>query len=98
MPYHLPAPGRQLLAAAAAAPDSGLPSEREFVSDYCKLTGRSSDLDLRFYLAFSLFRYASIIQGVYKRGLSGNSSSGSDAVQYRARVEEAARTGWRLVG
>jgi aminoglycoside phosphotransferase (APT) family kinase protein len=98
MPYHLGSPEREPLTKVAADPASGIPSEREFVADYCAFAGRNASLDLRFYLAFSLFRYASIVQGVYKRGLSGNSSSGADAVQYRSRVVQAAQTGWALVG
>lgn len=97
MPYHLPAAGREPLAEAARR-DIGIPSEREFIADYCRLTGRSAELDLRYYLAFSLYRYASILQGVYKRGLSGNASSGAEAMGYRARVEQASHTAWQLVG
>jgi aminoglycoside phosphotransferase (APT) family kinase protein len=98
MPYHLGSPEREPLAKVAEDPESGIPSEREFVAYYCAFAGREANLDLRFYLAFSLFRYASIVQGVYKRGLSGNSSSGADAVQYRSRVVQAAQTAWALVG
>lgn len=97
MPYHLNAAGRQPLAELAETPDTGIPREREFVADYCAQTGRAADLDLRYYLAFSMFRYASIVQGVYKRGLSGNASSGAEAMQYRARVEHAAQVAWNLV-
>jgi aminoglycoside phosphotransferase (APT) family kinase protein len=98
MPYHLGSPEREPLTKVAANPDSGIPSEREFLAEYCAFAGRDTNLDLRFYLAFSLFRYASIVQGVYKRGLSGNASSGADAVQYRSRVVQAAHTAWALVG
>lgn len=98
MPYHLGSPEREPLAKVAEQPELGIPTEREFVADYCAFAGREPNLDLRFYLAFSLFRYASIVQGVYKRGLSGNSSSGADAVQYRSRVVKAAETGWAIVG
>ena len=31
--------------------------------------------DWNFYLAFSMFRLASILQGVYARGLQGNAAS-----------------------
>jgi aminoglycoside phosphotransferase (APT) family kinase protein len=98
MPYHLNSTERQPLARLAESPESGIPREREFVADYCAQTGREGELDLRYYLAFSMFRYASIVQGVYKRGLSGNASSGAaEATQYRARVEHAARVAWDLV-
>jgi aminoglycoside phosphotransferase (APT) family kinase protein len=98
MPYHLDSPEREPLRKVAARTDSGVPPESEFIADYCRFAGRDPGLDLRYYLAFSLFRYASIVQGVYKRGLTGNASSGADAVQYRERVVAAAKTAWALVG
>lgn len=98
MPYHLDSPEREPLSQVAARTDSGVPPESEFIADYCRFAGRDPSLDLRYYLAFSLFRYASIVQGVYKRGLTGNASSGADAVQYRERVVAAAKTAWALVG
>jgi aminoglycoside phosphotransferase (APT) family kinase protein len=97
MAYHLDAPGRPSLEVVASDPKNGIPTEREFLEDYCKLVGRSPDLDLRFYLAFSLFRYVSIIQGVYKRSLLGNASAGGDARLYRGRVEYTATKAWDLV-
>ena len=61
------------LAAASAA--SGIPSERDYVLAYCRRTGRSGVQGWNFYLAFGLFRLASIMQGVYRRILDGNISS-----------------------
>jgi aminoglycoside phosphotransferase (APT) family kinase protein len=49
----------------------GIPSESEYVAAYCKRTGRTGVEDFDFYLAFSLFRLASIGQGVFKRNLDG---------------------------
>ena len=63
---------------------------------YCERTGRDGIPDWPFYLAFSFFRYASIVQGVYHRGLRGNASSAGDATAMRARAIEAADTGYRL--
>ncbi|BCW90276.1 hypothetical protein sos41_34440 [Alphaproteobacteria bacterium SO-S41] len=55
---------------------SGIPSEEAYVRAYCARTGRSFPIpDWEFYIAFSVFRLASISQGVYKRGLDGNASS-----------------------
>lgn len=55
---------------------TGIPSEDAYVRAYCKRTGRGYPIpDLDFYIAFSIFRLASISQGVYKRGLDGNASS-----------------------
>jgi aminoglycoside phosphotransferase (APT) family kinase protein len=96
IPYHLSAPGREPLALAANS-GTGIPTEAEYVADYLRFSGRTDSVNLRFHLAFSLFRSASIIQGVYKRGLSGNASSGAEAVGYRERVVLAANTAWDLV-
>lgn len=50
---------------------SGIPTEAEYVASYTRLTGRDEIADFPFYLAFSLFRLASISQGVFKRNLDG---------------------------
>jgi len=50
---------------------SGIPTEEAYVAAYCRRTGRAGIEDFNFYLAFSLFRLASIGQGVYKRNLDG---------------------------
>jgi aminoglycoside phosphotransferase (APT) family kinase protein len=50
---------------------SGIPSEEAYIAAYCRRTGREGIKDFDFYLAFSLFRLASIGQGVFKRNLDG---------------------------
>ncbi len=50
---------------------AGIPSESEYVAAYCRRTGRAGIEDFNFYLAFSIFRLASIGQGVFKRNLDG---------------------------
>ncbi len=95
MPYHLGAPGRAAIA-GIAGPGTAIPREAEYLAEYCKHTGRTSLPDHTFCLAFSLFRYAAIVQGVYRRGLDGNASS-SDATSYRDRVAQAAEVGFQLV-
>ena len=62
--------------------ESGIPTEGEFVAEYCKHAGRDRIDDWPFYLVYNLFRSAAIIQGVYKRGLDGNASS-EQALQYK---------------
>jgi aminoglycoside phosphotransferase (APT) family kinase protein len=47
----------------------GIPTEADYVATYCRLTGRDGVPHWNFYLAFSMFRLASILQGVYARGL-----------------------------
>lgn len=95
MPYHLSRLERPVLS-ELAGPESGIPSEAQYVAAYCQHTGQPPVAHFEFYLAFSLFRYASIVQGVVKRGLSGNASSGEEAITYRQGVIAAADKGWEL--
>ncbi len=50
---------------------AGIPTESQYIAAYCARTGRAGVEDFNFYLAFSLFRLASIGQGVFKRNLDG---------------------------
>jgi aminoglycoside phosphotransferase (APT) family kinase protein len=50
---------------------AGIPDESEYVAAYCRRTGRDGIPDFNVYLAFSIFRLASINQGVFKRNLTG---------------------------
>lgn len=76
IPYYLPSdqegvkglPGIDL-------EDRGIPSEANFIDMYCRASGRDGVENWPFYLAFSLFRLASMCQGVYARALQGNASS-----------------------
>ncbi|OUS31752.1 phosphotransferase family protein [Gammaproteobacteria bacterium 45_16_T64] len=53
----------------------GIPSEEAYVAEYCERMGLNSIPNWNFYLAFSFFRFASILQGVKKRALNGNASN-----------------------
>lgn len=53
----------------------GIPSEADYVRRYCERRGIAGIPHWRFFLAFSFFRLAAIIQGVAKRALDGNASS-----------------------
>ena len=53
----------------------GIPSEVAYVARYCALTGIDSIPNWDFYIIFSFFRIAAILQGVKKRALDGNASS-----------------------
>jgi aminoglycoside phosphotransferase (APT) family kinase protein len=50
---------------------AGIPSESEYVAAYCRRTGRDGIPGFNALLAFSMFRLASIGQGVFKRNLTG---------------------------
>jgi aminoglycoside phosphotransferase (APT) family kinase protein len=73
----------------------GIPTEDEFIAAYCKRTGRERIEGWNFYLAFGFFRLASIIQGVYKRGLQGNASSAA-ALNMKDAIEHTASAGWKV--
>jgi len=53
----------------------GIPSEAEYVARYCELSGLDGIDNFSFYVAFSFFRLASIIQGVARRAMEGNASN-----------------------
>ncbi len=57
----------------------GIPSEAEYVRRYCERTGRQDPqalmADWNFYLAYNLFRLASITQGIAKRVVDGTAAS-----------------------
>ncbi len=94
MGYHHEPPGRPGLVAYPGA-DSGVPTESELLAEYCRLAGIDEVPHWKFYLAFSFFRLAAILQGVYRRGLEGNASS-REALSKRDLVRVCAQTGWRL--
>ncbi len=49
----------------------GIPSNEEFIKEYCKFRNIDDVKEFNFYLAFCFFRMACVIQGVKKRALSG---------------------------
>ncbi|MEM7363627.1 MAG: phosphotransferase family protein [Pseudomonadota bacterium] len=77
--------------------ERGIPTEEEYLSLYCELTGRDSIPNWHFYVAYNLFRLAGIIQGVYKRGLDGNVSSELDITSQHESVKIRAQRAWALV-
>ena len=52
-----------------------LPSDEDYIAKYCERRGISKPKDWNFYMAFSMFRFMAIIQGVLKRGLDGSASN-----------------------
>ncbi|TDG12094.1 phosphotransferase family protein [Seongchinamella unica] len=53
----------------------GIPSDEEYIARYCERTGRQGIDNWNFYIIFSMFRLAAILQGVAKRAELGNASS-----------------------
>lgn len=70
----------------------GLPGETEFVETYRQAAGLDDIDHWPFYLAFSLFRLAAIVQGVYARAVAGNASS-ANGLEVGRRAALLARTG-----
>jgi len=70
---------------------SGIPTEDAYRAAYCRRTHRDGIPRWDFYLAFSLFRLASISQGVYKRIRDGIASTDRPAVNETADRAEQAR-------
>jgi aminoglycoside phosphotransferase (APT) family kinase protein len=83
--------GRGLAGVDRAA--MGLPSDAEFIDRYCARRGLAGIDRFGYYLAFSFFRMAAILQGVRKRGLDGNASNPEHAARLGAYVPEFARAG-----
>ncbi len=71
-------------------PTSGIPSEAEYVEAYRRRTGRGPIDDWAFYMAFGIFRLASISQGVYRRTLDGVLASDRPAINGAPGLAEQA--------
>jgi len=74
----------------------GIPTESEFVAEYCRHAGLDRIDNWPFYVIYNMFRSAAIIQGVYKRGLDGNASSDT-AIQYKEVARIRSERAWALV-
>jgi aminoglycoside phosphotransferase (APT) family kinase protein len=72
-----------------------LPDQPTYVAAYLRRTGRKDIPNWNFYLAFSMFRLASILQGVYARGLKGNAAS-AFALERGAAAKLIADIAWDL--
>ena len=70
LPYHMPVNVDGAKGMVGADLKSlGLPEEQQLLDWYCEYTGRSGVPNWNYYIAFSLFRLAAIVQGVYHRAL-----------------------------
>jgi len=73
----------------------GIPTEEEYVAAYCAHTGRSHTADWEFYMVYSLFRLAAIMQGIAKRAIDGTAAS-SQAVELGRLARPVAEQAWTL--
>jgi aminoglycoside phosphotransferase (APT) family kinase protein len=77
----------------------GIPTERQYVRRYCERTGRGDPdalmADWNFYLAYNLFRLASITQGIAKRVVDGIAAS-AQARATGAATRSLAEMAWQF--
>lgn len=71
----------------------GIPTVEEYFRMYCLDMGIPPIDNWNFYMAFSFFRVAAILQGVYKRSLTGQASSAT-AQQSGKLTESMAELAW----
>lgn len=71
----------------------GVMEDREFIEAYCRNAGISGIPGFGFYLAFTCFRMAGILQGIRKRLIDGTASNPERAAQVAAGVPRFAEFG-----
>ncbi|KRS13993.1 aminoglycoside phosphotransferase [Roseovarius atlanticus] len=71
----------------------GLWSDQQFIDTYCDRRSIPGIENFHFYLAFTYFRMAAILQGVKKRALDGNASDPDRALKLGAYVPFFAHSG-----
>jgi aminoglycoside phosphotransferase (APT) family kinase protein len=73
----------------------GIPTEDDYVAAYCARTHHSRTPDWEFYMVYSLFRLAAIMQGIAKRAIDGTAAS-PEAVELGRRARPVGDQAWRL--
>jgi aminoglycoside phosphotransferase (APT) family kinase protein len=74
----------------------GIPTEQEYLASYCEHRGLERIDNWPFYLVFSFFRFAAILQGVKKRAIDGNASS-AVALEYAKLIRPLAEKGLAVI-
>jgi aminoglycoside phosphotransferase (APT) family kinase protein len=72
-----------------------IPDEPAYVAAYCRRTGRETIPGWEFYMVYSLFRIAAILQGIAKRAIEGT-AAGADAVEQGRLARPLAEQAWAL--
>ena len=71
----------------------GIPSEPDYVSSYCRRTGREELPNKDYLVVFNMFRLAAILHGIRGRIARGTASS-THAVETAAKLEPLADLAW----
>ena len=96
LPYYLPSDMEGMRGLQGEDLEAlGIPDEQSTIARYCTQTGRDGIEDWHVFLAFSLFRLAAILQGVYKRALDGNAAN-ANALNVGKRASLLADIGWQI--
>jgi aminoglycoside phosphotransferase (APT) family kinase protein len=74
---------------------AGIPDEAEYLASYCQRTGRARIAAWEFYMVYSLFRIAAILQGIAKRAIDGTAAS-LDAAEQGRLARPLAEQAWKL--
>ena len=74
---------------------AGIPDEPAYVAAYCRRTGRSLIGAWDFYMVYSLFRIAAILQGIAKRAIDGTAAS-SEAAAMGRLAHPLSEQAWEL--
>ncbi len=76
----------------------GIPSERQYIAWYCEKTRQTTPVklegDWHFFLAYTMFRIAAILQGIAKRIEAGTASS-KQAQNAAQRARPLAQNAWK---
>lgn len=93
MSWHI-APGQFRGIAGLDLAALGIPSQQQYIDRYTERTGKTIRLeDFHFYLAFNMFRLASIMQGIMKRYVDGTAAS-AQALESGKMARPMAELGW----
>lgn len=76
----------------------GIPAEAKYLRQYCERTGRPAvpQHEWNFYLAYSMFRLAAILQGILRRAKDGTAAS-AEAMETGTRGRRIAELAWKQV-
>jgi len=75
----------------------GIPDENAYVAAYCRRTGRAEIPGWEFYIVYSLFRIAAIVQGIAKRAIDGTAAS-AEAVEVGKLARPLGEMAWAVAG
>lgn len=74
----------------------GIPGEGDYVADYARKSGFDPRADWNFFLVLSMFRIASILQGIAHRAVAGTAAN-ADAAEVGAKARPIAERALRII-